>query len=55
MDIPIDSVHSCVVSLCELHINAFLSKLNGLEMWATNVSKPILFFHGDTTELYEDD
>ncbi len=37
-DIPIDSVHSGVVSLRGFRLVVFLAELNGLEPWATDIS-----------------
>ena len=41
-NIPIDSVYSGVVSLRGLQIVTFLSKLNDLEMWSTNIGNAYL-------------
>ena len=41
-NIPIDSVYSGVVSLHGLWIVAFLSELNDLEMWSTNIGNAYL-------------
>ena len=41
-DVPVDSVYSGVVSLRGLRIVAFLSELNDLELWATDVGNAYL-------------
>jgi hypothetical protein len=41
-DIPLESVYSIVVSLCGLRIVTFLSKLNGLDLWATDIGNGYL-------------
>jgi hypothetical protein len=41
-DIPLESVYSGVVSLRELRINTFLSELNGLDIWATDIGNAYL-------------
>ena len=41
-DVPINSIYSGVVSLHGLHTIAFLSELNDLEMWATNIGHAYL-------------
>ena len=41
-DIPIDSVYSGVISLCGLQIVIFLSELNDLEMWSTDIGNAYL-------------
>jgi hypothetical protein len=41
-DIPLESVYSSVVSLCGLRIITFLAKLNGPDLWATNISNAYL-------------
>jgi hypothetical protein len=35
-------VYSSVVSLCGLQIITFLSKLNGLDLWATDIGNAYL-------------
>jgi hypothetical protein len=47
-DIPLESVYSSVVSLCGLRIITFLSELNGLDLWATDISNAYL----EGMELY---
>jgi hypothetical protein len=42
MDIPLESVYSGVVSLRGLRIITFLSELNGLDLWATDISNVYL-------------
>jgi hypothetical protein len=42
MDIPLESVFSSVVSLRGLRIVIFLSKLNGLDLWATDIGNAYL-------------
>jgi hypothetical protein len=42
MDIPLERVYSGVVSLRALRIVTFLSKLNGLDLWATNIGNAYL-------------
>ena len=37
-DIPLESVYSGIVSLCGLRIVIFLAELNGLLIWATNIT-----------------
>ena len=41
-DIPIDSVYSGVVSLRGLRLVTFLSELNGLKLWATDIGNAYL-------------
>ena len=41
-DVPIDSVYSGVISLRGLHLVAFLSELNDLELWATDIGNAYL-------------
>jgi hypothetical protein len=41
-DIPLESVYSGVVSLRGLRIITFLSELNGLDLWATDISNAYL-------------
>jgi hypothetical protein len=41
-DIPLESVYSCVVSLRGLQIVTFLSELNGLDLWATDIGNAYL-------------
>jgi hypothetical protein len=41
-DIPLESVYSGVVSLRGLQIVTFLSELNGLDLWATDISNAYL-------------
>jgi hypothetical protein len=41
-DIPLESVYSGVVSLRGLRIIIFLSKLNGLDLWATDIGNAYL-------------
>jgi hypothetical protein len=41
-DIPLESLYSGVVSLCGLQIVTFLSELNGLDLWATDISNAYL-------------
>jgi hypothetical protein len=38
MDIPLESMYSGVISLRGLPIITFLAKLNGLDLWATDIS-----------------
>ena len=38
-DVPVDSVHSGVVSLCGFGLLPFLAELNGLEIWGTDISR----------------
>jgi hypothetical protein len=42
MDIPLESMYSGVVSLFGLRIVTFLSKLNGLDLWATDIGNAYL-------------
>jgi hypothetical protein len=42
MDIPLESMYSGVVSLCGLRIVTFRSELNGLDLWATDISNAYL-------------
>jgi hypothetical protein len=42
MDIPLESMYSGVVSLRGLRIVTFLAKLNGLDLWATNIGNAYL-------------
>jgi hypothetical protein len=42
MDIPLESMYSGVVSLCGLQIVTFLSELNGLDLWATDIGNAYL-------------
>jgi hypothetical protein len=42
MDIPLERVYSSVVSLRGLRIVTFLAKLNGLDLWATNIGNAYL-------------
>jgi hypothetical protein len=41
-DIPLESVYSSVVSLRGLRIVTFLSELNGLVLWATDIGNAYL-------------
>jgi len=41
-DVPIDSVYSGVVSLRGLRLFIFISELNGLEVWGTDISSAYL-------------
>jgi hypothetical protein len=41
-DIPLESMYSGVVSLRGLRIVTFLSELNGLVLWATNIGNAYL-------------
>jgi hypothetical protein len=41
-DIPLESVYSSVVSLRGLQIVTFLSELNGLDLWATDICNAYL-------------
>jgi hypothetical protein len=41
-DVPLDIVYSGVVSLRGLRTHVFLSELNGLDTWATNIGNPYL-------------
>jgi hypothetical protein len=41
-DIPLESVYSSVVSLHGLRIVTFLAKLNGLDLWATDIGNAYL-------------
>jgi hypothetical protein len=41
-DIPLESVYSGVISLRGLRIITFLSKLNGLDLWATDIGNAYL-------------
>jgi hypothetical protein len=41
-DIPLESVYSGVVSLHGLQIITFLAKLNGLDLWATDIGNAYL-------------
>ena len=41
-NVPIDSIYSGVVSLWGLHMVAFISKLNDLELWATDIGNAYL-------------
>jgi hypothetical protein len=41
-DIPLESVYSGVVSLCGTRIITFLAKLNGLDLWATDIGNAYL-------------
>jgi hypothetical protein len=41
-DIPLESVYSGVVSLRGLRIVTFLSELNGLDLWATDIGNAYL-------------
>jgi hypothetical protein len=41
-DVPVDSVYSGVVSLQGLRLILFLSELNDMETWATDVGNPYL-------------
>jgi hypothetical protein len=41
-DIPLESVYSGVVSLRGLRIITFLAKLNGLDLWATDIGNAYL-------------
>jgi hypothetical protein len=41
-DIPLENVYSGVVSLCGLRIITFLAKLNGLDLWATDIGNAYL-------------
>jgi hypothetical protein len=42
MDIPLESMYSGVISLRGLRIVTFLSKLNGLDLWATDINNAYL-------------
>jgi hypothetical protein len=42
MDIPLESIYSGVVSLRGLRIITLLAKLNGLDLWATDISNAYL-------------
>jgi hypothetical protein len=42
MDIPLESVYSGVISLHGLRIITFLAKLNGLDLWATDIGNAYL-------------
>jgi hypothetical protein len=42
MDIPLESVYSSVVSLHGLRIITFLAKLNGPDLWATDIGNAYL-------------
>jgi hypothetical protein len=42
MDIPLESMYSSVISLCGLQIVTFLSELNGLDLWATDIRNAYL-------------
>ena len=42
IDVPINSIYSGVVLLCSLHTITFLSELNDLEMWATDIGNAYL-------------
>ena len=42
IDIPLESVYSGVVSLCGLRIVIFLAELNGLLIWATDITSAYL-------------
>jgi hypothetical protein len=41
-DIPLESVYSSVVSLRGLQIITFLSELNGLDLWVTDIGNAYL-------------
>jgi hypothetical protein len=41
-DIPLESIYSGVVSLRGLQIIIFLSELNGLDLWATDIGNAYL-------------
>jgi hypothetical protein len=41
-DVPTNSVYSRVVSLRGLHMVTFLSELNGMELWATDIRNTYL-------------
>jgi len=41
-DVPVDNVYSGVILLCGLCIVTFLAKLNGLDLWATDVGNAYL-------------
>jgi hypothetical protein len=41
-DIPLESMYSSVISLCGLQIITFLSELNGLDLWATDIGNAYL-------------
>jgi Reverse transcriptase (RNA-dependent DNA polymerase) len=41
-DVPLESVHSGVVSLQGIHILVFLSEVNKLELWATDIENAYL-------------
>ncbi len=47
-DIPLESVYSSVVSLRGLRIVTFLSELNGLDLWATDIGNA--YFEAFTME-----
>jgi hypothetical protein len=42
MDIPLESVHSSVISLRGLRIVTFLFELYGLDLWATDIGNAYL-------------
>ena len=41
-DVPVDSVYSGVVSIRGLKLMIFLSELNGLDLWATDIGNAYL-------------
>jgi hypothetical protein len=41
-NVPTESVYSGVVSLWGVHMVTFLSELNGMELWATNIGNAYL-------------
>jgi hypothetical protein len=41
-DIPLESMYSGVISLRGLRIVTFLGKLNGLDLWATDIGNAYL-------------
>ena len=42
---PLESVYSSMVSLCGFSMIMFLTELNNLEFWATNISNACLESH----------
>jgi hypothetical protein len=46
-DLPTDSVYSGVISLRGLHMLLFISELNGLEAWSTDIGSAYLEAHTD--------
>lgn len=47
-NIPAESVYSGVVSLCSIRLLLFLTKLNGMQAWATDIGNAYL--EAETTE-----